>query len=252
MKCPRCKNICEEEDALYCLICGKKLRRDDAFDGEFQEEFRFDEEIEAENRAREEREALLKKERIKTVLILGSLCLLVVAVCALFFFLLHPVDTTVPQEDPDTASATDEQEETSIEAFIQALFVASCQSYDLDTILAGVPSELSNHLLQELLAEYNCNSKEELKTAFAELREKSALTVTDLSVTVSDALTEEELSAELDAVYRRTGITLPAPSAAYVADVICFAKQEDELLPIVSSYLVFEYENQYSAIKQIS
>ncbi len=250
MKCPRCKTICEEEDALYCLVCGKKLRRDDGFDGEFQEEFRFDEEIEAENRALEERKKLLSRERLRTALLLASLCLLIAAVCALFFFLLRPTDTPNPQEDEQIESegnGTNEETQLAIEEFVSALFTASCQTYDLDTILAGTPKELVDYLLQELLTAHECETKEELYTVFSKLGESNPLTVTDLSVTVSDALTPEELDEKLGTLQTRTGIALPTPSAAYLADLVCFAMHGEDKIPTVTCYLVLEYENQYFA-----
>ncbi|MBR6529875.1 MAG: hypothetical protein IKT43_00460 [Clostridia bacterium] len=200
MKCPRCKTVPEDENALYCLVCGKQLRRDDAFDGEFEEEFRYDEEIEAEKQQKELQEKLIAVEKRALLLRCAAATLGIFLLIGLTLFLLLPRENT--DDTPSSFEAQGNPEETkpdktkeTIASLAENLLTAMGETYDLDVILnTTMPTERSA-VLAELCATYHAKDEAELRATFLRLKEELQTKLSDFSTSVSDALTREELEA---------------------------------------------------------
>lgn len=230
MKCPRCKTVPEDDNALYCLVCGKKLRRDDAFDGEFEEEFRFDEEIEEEKRLARERERLLKRERLRTTLIVALCSFILVLVFALFLWFLIPKEVPLSPDENDAESEAQElssETQTVLNARAEALFKAQI-AYDLEGLFEFIPPSLQDYARS---------------VAFLPQTE-SALKLHKISVSTEGKAESEVLAARLSEL-AAAGVTLDPPTEAYSVSVTAILLDSDALLPVTADYLFANYGGTY-------
>ncbi len=250
MICPRCKTRLETEDPLYCTVCGKQLRRDDAFDGEFEEEFRFDEEIAEAEKQDETLRALLRAERRRTILKILLASLFVTLLIALTVFLVLPAfqpNTTQesPSADPLPADDTlSKEEQKDIAAKAEALLLAGNQSYDLNALLEFVPQEARDACLKELCQSYGCEDRAALEERFLTLRKEQSYRFEELrtSVTLMDESATESLKDDL---LRRFGIEKARIGKAVHAEITCRATRAEDTASYVAVYSFAEIDGVY-------
>lgn len=197
MKCPRCKSPVENKDALYCLTCGKQLKRDDGFDGEFEKEFRFDEEIEAEKQAEEERTRLLRRQHLFTVLKVTFGAVFVALFVLLLYLLLRPSERVNLSGDGKEVDAnTPAPQAGSAEELCGRLLSASLETYDLTELLSCVPPQTKEAVCEKMMRQFSVQSREELESALKKLAAERGVKITEWSVTFTTLSNEEAASVK--------------------------------------------------------
>lgn len=264
MKCPRCKTIPEDEHALYCLVCGKKLRRDDAFDGEFEEEFRYDEEIAADEAQKTSAAWEKRTEQKKNALLLLFACLSVMLLFLLLFVLLSPdepkegitdetgetsADTALEVPSPTTDSNADGQDDLALaEDVCRRLLIAGNQSFDLDAILACAPPDARETVLSLLCAQYGSADRTELEECFRQLKDAHAVRIESVSVHVSEPLSKEEGEAYLLSLSLRHGLDLKNVRELRSATVTATLFTDGVSREITARYTLGKIDNRYYSL----
>lgn len=232
MKCPRCKTPADD-GALYCLVCGKQLRRDDAFDGEFEEDFLFDEEREERERIERECEQIRTRQmRFRTLLAFGTALILTVLVALGLYVFLWSKSNRANEVIGSAQSAQDTAEETripaltesqmqTVQALARRLLIAGCTDYDLDVLLTCAPPAAREIVLTSLCRSYAAEDREALEEVFAELARESAYRFTEISVTLSTPYGSEELEAVRDDLTERYATTFGTLDCAVDARITC-------------------------------
>lgn len=260
MKCPRCKTVSEEENALYCLVCGKQLRRDDSFDGEFEEDFCFDEERKERELIQRERERLLSRQTGMRVLVLGLSSLAVAAAIFAFLLLFLPVEQSTSEpadernsslsgtETGESARALTDGEKQEIRALCERLLVAGSCDYDLDAILNCVPPKARETVLGRLCADYGCIDRKELEARFQTEAEENAFAFSQISVTLSEPLDEVEIQAIRDDFLSRYSTAFGEITRAFEANIACIAERDGQAVPEEICYLIGEIDGAFYAL----
>ncbi|MBQ2252390.1 MAG: hypothetical protein II328_00250 [Clostridia bacterium] len=215
MKCPRCKTVPEDDDALYCLVCGKRLKRDDAFDGEFEEEFRFDEEIEEEKALIEERARLRRKEQNALALKCLGVSLAVALFLLIFYLLLRPTPAPNTEEAPPKSDVTLNEPSNALSAdetekltdTCRKLLVAGSETYDLDALLRCVYPTVQDDVLASLCETYDCENRAELEARFRELSETDAYRFKNTTFSVGEPIEGTELELLRAAYAKRLSLS---------------------------------------------
>ncbi len=228
MVCPRCNRPVGEND-LYCLNCGKQLKEDDAFFGEFEEEFEFDEDRAAKEDPRpgaRSKADLKPSSDLKTAfdavpadgvrrahgIYAAILIFLILIACALVYLLfggkiancVYASQSGGAKDDP--ASRADyftaqlglvsDDDKDAIESLVRTAAIAASTDYDLDTLLDSTAPPIRESVLQKLIGRYDCATVNDLRDRFREFSQTQSYRFSDLRFEIPDECYDEKLFQE--------------------------------------------------------